>query len=1079
MLDDLADLCRAAAGNPDLLRDPIRIIVPSATLRHHLNTRIVAHTGRAVAGVVVHTLHGFARFVLDAAGTAAPPGNALFPLLVRQAGRDEPGLTILHDLTDGHLSLTGTVSDLLDAGFEEAHAEAVDELLQQSPLADAQRTRVRSVVRVAERTAAFMREHGMGRQATVLALARDLIDSDRSLVRARAILVHGFADATGIATDLIASLLAASESRIYLDSPPDPAAPHAAAGAGFVQRFTERMSGLGVVDQPRAALPAPTLTLLRARGADGEIRAVADRIRLLLDKGIPAERIAIVARSLTSYGVPIRQHCGRLGIPFSAAGVRGPFCPIQRQIAAVLTVLQQREAAPAERWIDALGAPPSHCTSAAWRADIRHALHTVNAARIADIAAASPGAATHGSASKQVARARRLLAELSVTQAAAALVRYWRDWPPVAPFRVHAAHFVRLVANDLALATTVDELLAPALQRLASEIPPAMRLSYDDFLTLIADGLAGAGATELGGHGAGVQVVDVIAARAMTFSHLFLIGLNRDVFPRTVTEDPLMPDPVRRALAPLLPDLPIKQLGFEEERYLFAQLLSASPNVTLVWQLAADDGSTASPSPLVDRLRLSQRQLAVETVPGLYAPPAPPTAIERFDSPVVAPIPHKRRGKKDMRPARSDASDLPLFARLPVAPAALRPAFEHAILAGLYGNRDDVAATLQIALPPLPALAPADAARLQLAVIDQHEMGGNAELGPYCGFVGAARTPTDARQAKLFITTIENVARCPWKTFVRKLLGVEPPPDALESLPAVTNLMLGDIVHRVLDRIVRDAIPNAPIAIAAAGAHAAAEVAWPDAAVLERVLHEEATALAEESGVALPGLIALMVRHARAYVEQARRLDWGQPGATVAIIGSEMTGTVHVEHGSAGRAVHFKADRVDALPNGLRLTDYKTGKAKREALLGRVANGTHLQCAAYALGAGHPRDEGRYLYLAPSADDALRTISVPASDATITRAFHAAAGAVLDIWDTGTFFPRFAEPSGSEFGDCRVCDVRDACLRNDPEYRARFLQWVSSASRAVDDQLSPQARAVLGGWRLRMKARRGEDAAHE
>ena len=35
-------------------------------------------------------------------------------------------------------------------------------------------------------------------------------------------LIHGFADATGVATDLIEALLRQREAWIYLDQPPDP-----------------------------------------------------------------------------------------------------------------------------------------------------------------------------------------------------------------------------------------------------------------------------------------------------------------------------------------------------------------------------------------------------------------------------------------------------------------------------------------------------------------------------------------------------------------------------------------------------------------------------------------------------------------------------------------------------------------------------------------------------------------------------------------------------------------------------------------------------------------------------------------
>ena len=86
-------------------------------------------------------------------------------------------------------------------------------------------------------------------------------------------------------------------------------------------------------------------------------------------------------------------------------------------------------------------------------------------------------------------------------------------------------------------------------------------------------------------------MLSVIEARARSFDHLFLLGLNRDSFPRQVREDPLLPDRLRQAIErDVLPQIPIKRIGFDEERYLFAQLLSSARQVTLSWQACDDDG---------------------------------------------------------------------------------------------------------------------------------------------------------------------------------------------------------------------------------------------------------------------------------------------------------------------------------------------------------------------------------------------------------------------------------------------------------------------------------------------------------
>ena len=56
---------------------------------------------------------------------------------------------------------------------------------------------------------------------------------------------------------------------------------------------------------------------------------------------------------------------------------------------------------------------------------------------------------------------------------------------------------------------------------------------------------------------------------------LFAVGLNRDVFPRVRREDPLLGEDARQALEPLLPAIPLRARSRDEERYLFAQLVSS------------------------------------------------------------------------------------------------------------------------------------------------------------------------------------------------------------------------------------------------------------------------------------------------------------------------------------------------------------------------------------------------------------------------------------------------------------------------------------------------------------------------
>src|SRR6185436_15871557 len=123
----------------------------------------------------------------------------------------------------------------------------------------------------------------------------------------------------------------------------------------------------------------------------------------------------------------------------------------------------------------------------------------------------------------------------------------------------------------------------------------------EDWTRVQRRSLAEASTDPLGGSGGGVQVLTVMEARSRSFAALRVIGLNRGVFPRRISEDPLLPDALRRALRDVLPDLPIKSEGHEEERFLFAQLVAAAPEIHLSCAQRDATGRAASPSPLFER----------------------------------------------------------------------------------------------------------------------------------------------------------------------------------------------------------------------------------------------------------------------------------------------------------------------------------------------------------------------------------------------------------------------------------------------------------------------------------------------
>jgi len=1134
LLEQLDDAVAQAAREPRLLARPVRVVVPSRSLTAHLAALLVARRGRSLAGIVVQTLYGVAFEILERAGETVPRGTLLYEVLAQRAARDQPALARgLDGLVDGYAGVFGTVRDLLDAGFEPAHAAAAEEALaahlaqpSHFPLGASRAAveRARALVKVAARVEAEGQRLGIGRASHLLRRAAERVAQDpEGFLPARALYVHGFADATGLAADLLTALLRRPTARLLLDRPPDPAAevPPDSWEKAFSERFAGRLELVARFEERRpATAPAERARLARLEGAgtEAEVRGVALRLRALLDAGVRPEGIAVVARDLAPYGLALRRHLGRLGIPFSGLGARGAVEPAGRRATALLELFRRREETPCDRWLDAAVSLPSPAgerqrltAGGRRRIDLRLAVRALGAGRLRDLAALEPAALArlldpHGryrlpirqglrvrAAGKEEdgaedegegaetpvasrATARTVAGEeiLRAMAAAHAVCRRFADWPDLAPAGEHLARTAALLAEDLGwgrdhgrngMPPVSDPTAeaAEALAQLEREIPAGFRLRFEELRLLFTRALATAGRSPIGGRGGGVQLLSVTEARARTFEHLFLIGMNRDVFPRTVREDPLLPDALRTVLAgPLhdgvLPDVPVKRQGFDEERYLFAQLLSAAPAVTLSWQSADDDGRPRSPSPLVERLLAPGGALRL---PSLYALPA---------------------GKGP------------------------RPADEQAILAALHGPRHHFGRVLPFAvaegrsLLPASAVDPADIAgtagiaAARLAVLDEIDPDrrtpeGRAvrqRLGPWFGFVGSlagtAAPPAvaDPRRGDLWVTHLEGMAACPWQTFLTRLLRLEPTPDPLEALPGVDALLLGNLVHAVLERIVLAAAPPGWQEEGEDGRGGWAErppvlVAWPAADELERLLRAEAVRVVEEEGISLPGLARALAERARPFLVVTGQAEWGEP---LPVVGVEVFGEVEVEDagdvGRLARRVRFKADRIDRLAgDGLQLTDYKTGrpistakteKKRAEHFLKGVRSGNRLQAVAYRL-AGGPAARGRYLYLKPELEE--REFAVgPGSpgESELERAFRAATGAVLGAWQAGTFFPRVVDLAGrAEPPRCNFCSVAEACLRGDSGARGRLFDWASGPGAATGE---PTAAAFHAVWRL-------------
>lgn len=1083
------------------LASPVHLVVPSLRLRNHLLASLVRERGRAAAGVAAWTHLGLAREIGERLGTASPAAGPLIAVLVRRLARREPALTrCLGHLSDGFATVGGSVRDLLQAGVLPAHAEALDEVLTtegRQAAGSGPVERARSLVRVAAGTLRELERLGLDPPSTLLQRAAEQVRSHEAApLPVGALLVHGFADATGAVTDFLQSLLQRFGGTIFLDRPADPARPgRQEPGVAFSRRFTERLLSFAIpagrpaeVDPP---LPPPRTRWFRAWGAQAEVREVARRIRGLLDGGCRAEGIGVVTRQLEPYRSALRSQFWRLGIPFSGLEAGGPRGAAGRRVQALVDLVGRGELVAVDRWLDARHRGPVSVAAA----DLRIALFGLGCGRLGDVAELDPAwlesredlplPVRHGydeeaddsEEEPRMRLRRRTIPVATLRQArteAAAIRRLFADWRRCSRLAGHLGHLRTLAQHQLAWPAESDpsRLVFSAVERASRGLPARLELTFEEFQVLLREVLAAVGTSSLGGAGAGVQILDVTAARAVTFEHLFLVGLNRDVFPRVVREDPLLPDSLRRVLGReghgVLPDLPRKLGGFDEERFLFAQLAGGGDEVTLSWQEADDDGKPLTPSPLVQRIRWSALTEGESTSPSPC-----------LGSPLAAP---SQRGG----PTRNGP----------------RTAFEHALRAALWGSRRQLAEAITVALETTPGesgdwlleASPARtlpavvaAARLRLLEEADRAPGRGSRLGPFFGFVGPARGGRDPRlRQKLYVTTLEGLARCPWQTFLVRLLRIEPSPDPLEILPGLEPLLIGQLVHRVLERLVAGQGRTLPKSLDAARDAEPAEVSWPDPNELERLAAHEARRVARDAGVGWKGFAEVLGRVILPYLAVARRLleDDGEATAALTV---ELEGSLQIRGPEAEPAIlHFKADRVDGRDRRLLLTDFKTSRrgvseARREAtrrrhLLAAIHRGRLLQAAAYAAAAGRPGDSGRYLFVHPDLQDPeeSRVETVAAEDSEMRTAFDTASGVLLRAWHAGTFFPRLVEPlADSEPRTCEFCSVAEACLRGDSGARGRLRDWTAARLPAVAPSDRPRdavERALLAAWYLGEKS---------
>lgn len=1018
-------------------RPRLRLVFRDGHSRELWLLRLAAAGRGALLGVRAQTLRGLALELLERRHqpSAGPRRRALE---MRRALEQEPALAEpLKSLDRGLDAALPSLQRLFEAGFEPSLAPALLEALEEGEthsLPAALAERGRALLRAANRCL----EACPGARPAEWAAA-ELLDSDALPADERLLLIDPDRDRPG-QRELCARL--------------------------------QRRAGVVLLELPEATDVGQRVERFGAADPALEMRLLLERCQSAISAGTAPERIGLAVYGLPQRRAALRTHAQRLGLALYGAQIPGPLAPAGRHLAACVELLHQGERLPIGRLLDAV-APQwveqrAESSAAALRlgARVLGAVDVESAARLdlarllghrqelplpvrlgalepapeedsdaageaegndssdaaeeAEEAAQealrypAPGSATNSSAGRPSLERQKL--PRSALQALIDLAQAAQRWLANTEPRPLAQHLAESLAflQEQLLWRQEEVLHAEVLQALdslASEFPSQWELSGAEWRWLLEAELSDRGREPLGGRGGGLQVASGAGLPRLPYDLVLIAGLERGQAPRRPSEDALLSGRLLQVLAPLLPDLlPDEERADgrgQAERRALEALCRLAP--TSVLSRAQNDANG--------------RELAAAPL-WLAGGANRPHSLEDRSPP--------------QRPA--DAFEAAHLAAPGLRPEELGPWFELLAPAGLPNQQRSAWAHGRSEVLTEWSQAPSRGQRLGPS--------------PYHGFVGPLPS------AGLAITTLEALARCGWRAFLERVLKLEPSPNPLYAWPALDNQLVGELVHRVLEELVRAALK--------AGQQ---PVPRPNAAAAEACLERLGQSLALERGLVLPGLARVLIERAAAPLELALALEWNAGPLPIEAV--EASGQCLAEDGSGRQqALLFRADRQDRDATGVLLTDYKSGRsfadnAKEATRLTKIqqalARGDRLQAFAYALGGG-PGARGRYVFLDPEKQkyEAARVLSLSAAEPRFARAFAHSVGALLDAWNLGSLGPRLlAQTLSEEHAQCRTCRLAEACIRQDSGQRGRLERFAAGLQTGADQ--GPEA-AAWGRW---------------
>ena len=541
---------RLLSGRGDEPLQPWReeVIVPSRGVAEAITGEILNRVPAGVAALQLRFLDDLALTIVNAAGEFPRVATDLERrLAMRLAVR-----SVDHPIMDGRgmaAMLERSYRDLRDSGV------TLDEFAERSKA-----PRSRLIVRAWREYERLITSLGATDGADVLMRAAML--APRVPVRPQ--LVAGFYDMTGAQMKLVKAL-PVEAVWVPTDMP-------------FARRFLMELGGSAAASTAAAAAPPHAKAAFDTRHA--ELRSVCGAVAALLDQGETS--IGIVARSLEPYDARL---LSRFAAEFGFVTTIAEESPLSahRIGRAVSTLLRLRDR----------GFP---------RADVlelvRDGLHLRTRIHVDDVDAATRRARVAGGTSEELrplrGRSRPLDTYIALVEELEELTASLEASRLGSLVRIETEH-------DLAAAAALDE-IALVFERAGAFHDTPSLLDAIANVTLRQPSTANGRPIVWAG--------SLLPFRGRTFDHLFVVGMQDDVFPQRRVEDPLIPDAERARAG-------IREIGdgADEERLLFQLLLdSAGKHVWFTHSTGDGFAKVLRPSRFVRAIAAAPLPAAAERV---------------------------------------------------------------------------------------------------------------------------------------------------------------------------------------------------------------------------------------------------------------------------------------------------------------------------------------------------------------------------------------------------------------------------------------------------------------------------------